>query len=440
MPDRLPIALDVVHAHSGPLVVGFSGGLDSSVLLHRLRHDPALRTRSVSAVHVHHGLSPDADLWQQHCEQVCAQWRTPLRCIRVDVQRAGGEGLEAAARDARYAAFAQALPVDGILALAQHQDDQAETVLLRALRGSGVDGLVAMRRWRALASGWLWRPLLDLPRTRLLAYARAHGIRWIEDPSNTGTQFDRNYLRHQVMPVLAARWPHAAARLAHVAALQSEAQALLDADSAALLDACLSDAPDTLHVTRLRQYPPARRALLLRAWVARLGLPPLPGHAMTRIETGLLGAASGAHARFQWRQAELTRWRDLLHAGRVRAPLPADFRRHWNPRIPLSLPDGGQLALTSPDPVPVPVPDDLIWSVHARRGGERIVLPGRQHSHSLKHVFQQRAIAPWIRDHLPLLSTPEGVLLAAGDRIYSALFERWLHQHRARLVWALKDQ
>jgi len=436
MSSELPIALQPLQSRPGPLLVGFSGGLDSSVLLHRLRHDPALRTRRISAIHIHHGLHPDAGRWQRHCETVCAQWQVPLQCIRVDVQRNSGDGLEAAAREARHAAFAGALPANGVVALAQHQDDQAETVLLRALRGSGVDGLAAMRPWRPFANGWLWRPLLHLPRARLLAYARAHGLGWIEDPSNAGTQFDRNYLRHEVMPRLAARWPHAAARLAHVATLQAGAQALLDADSDALLAHCLGDTPDVLNLTCLHPSPPARRARLLRAWISQLGLPPLPGHAMARIETDLIGAAPGTHARFQWRGAELTRWRDLLHAGRVHAPLPADFRHPWHPHAPLSLPDGGQLRLISPCPIPA----DLVWSVHTRRGGERIVLPGRGHSHSLKHALQQRAIPPWLRVRLPLVSTPEGILLAAGDQLYSAAFKRWLDAHRAQLIWTATDR
>jgi len=433
MPTELPLPLHVLHSHPGPLLVGFSGGLDSSVLLHRLRHDPALRTRQVSAVHVHHGLHPDADRWQRHCQEICAAWQVPLRCHQVKVQQNGGDGLEAAAREARYAAFAEALPTDGILVLAQHQDDQAETVLLRALRGSGVDGLAAMRAWRAFAHGWLWRPLLNQPRARLIAYARAHAVRWIEDPSNAHTQFDRNYLRHKVMPTLTARWPHAAARLAHVATLQAEAQALLDADLKDMLAACQHDAPDTLDVVRLHQHPRARRARLLRAWIAALGLPPLPGHAMARIEADLLSPTPGAHARFCWRQATLTRWRDLLHAEAMHTPLSADFRHPWDPHVPLLLPDGSQLQLISA----LPIPAGIVWDVHARRGGERIVLPGRPHSHRLKHVLQERAIAPWIRGRLPLLSTPEGGLLAAGDRIYSAAFTRWLLDHQARLRWTL---
>jgi len=421
-----------LHDHPGPLLIGFSGGLDSSVLLHLVAHDPALRTRTISALHVHHGLHPDADHWQQHCHAVCTQWQVPLRCIRVEVPRSSGDGLEAAAREARHAAFAAELPPDGILVLAHHQDDQAETVLLRALRGSGVDGLAAMRAWRAFADGWLWRPLLALPRARLLEYARAHALRWIEDPGNSESRFDRNYLRHEVMPRLTARWPHAAARLAHVATLQAEAQELLDLDTKRLLASCAADTPDTLSVSRLHQFSPPRRARLLRTWVLNLNLPPLPGQAITRIEPDLLPAAPGPHARFRWRQAELTRWRDLLHAGPVRAPLPPDFACRWHPSTPLPLPAGDRLALVSASPIAA----DLCWQVHARRGGERIVLPGRSHSHSLKHVLQHRAIPPWTRARLPLVSSLEGELLAAGDQVYSAAFSQWLQTRKARLLQA----
>jgi len=427
----IAIALDTLRQHSGPVLVGFSGGLDSSVLLHLLNHETALVGR-LRAIHIHHGLHPQADAWEQHCQTICSAWQIPLTCIRVEVHRHCGDGLEAAARNARHAAFVGAMETDSILALAHHQDDQAETVLMRALRGSGVDGLAAMRPWRAFASGWLWRPLLALPRAHLLDYARAHRLRWIEDSSNTDTVFDRNYLRHDVMPRLTARWPHAAARLAHVATLQAQAHELLDADTHAHLADCMAGAPDILSVSRLHQFSPQRRARMLRLWVARLGLPPLPGHALARIEADLLTQTPGPHARFRWRQAALTRWRDLLHAGAVTAPLSPEFTCAWHPHTPLRLPDGSQLALSMPPPIPA----DLCWQVHARRGGERIVLPGRSHSHSLKHVLQQRAVPPWIRARLPLVSDLEGELLAAGGYICSARFSQWLHARQARLIWA----
>jgi len=429
MPVLLP--LESLHAHPGPVLVGFSGGLDSSVLLHWLAHTPELRTRRLSALHIHHGLHPAADAWQQHCQQVCAKWQVPLHCIRVNVCKDSGHGLEAAARHARHAAFAAELPSGGILALAHHQDDQAETVLLRALRGSGVEGLAAMRPWRTFADGWLWRPLLDAPRARLIDYAHAHGLNWVEDSSNSDPQFDRNWLRHEIMPRLNARWPHAAARLAHVATLQGEALSLLEADTRPLLTHCLAGTSDTLSVSRLLQLPAPRRALLLRAWVQDLGLPPLRGHAMTRIETTLLHPDPGPYVRFRWQQAELIRWRDLLHAGPVRAPLPPGFACRWNPSTALDLPGGAQLVLTASRPIPA----DLCWQVHARCGGERITLPGRRHSHTLKHVLQQRAIPPWIRTRLPLLSDSDGTLLAAGDQVHSAAFAHWLRAHQAQLRW-----
>jgi len=445
----IPIALDGLCQSAGPVLVGFSGGLDSSVLLHRLNQQTTLAGR-LRAIHVHHGLHPEADAWQRHCETVCAAWSIPLTCIRVEVNHHSGTGLEAAARAARHAAFSDAMEPGAILALAHHQDDQAETVLMRALRGSGVDGLAAMRTWRTFANGWLWRPLLGVPRAHLLAWASAHDLTWIDDPSNADPRFERNYLRREIMPRLAARWPHAAARLAQAAELQAQAQELLIAEDTTALAACQTDAPDTLEVPRLRQFPPERRARLLRRWLQTLQLPALPGHAIARIERELLAPSVPGQASFRWGAghaaplepaagqsspastgtAELRRWRNLLHAGIPRPPLPPEFSRQWHPRTPLHLPDGRQLLLTAQRPIA----DNVLWRVHARRGGERITLPGRTHSHTLKHLLQHHAIPPWQRTHLPLLSANDGELLAAGENIISARLSDWLHAHQATLA------
>jgi len=445
----IPIALDALRQSAGPVLVGFSGGLDSSVLLHRLNQETTLAGR-LRAIHVHHGLHPQADAWQRQCETICAAWSIPLTCIRVHVNRHSGNGLEAAARAARHAAFADAMDPDTILALAHHQDDQAETVLMRALRGSGVDGLAAMRGWRRFANGWLWRPLLNLPRAHLHAWAKVHDLNWIDDPGNADTRFERNYLRREIMPRLAARWPHAAARLAQAAELQAQAQELLVAEDSTALAACQTDTPDTLDVARLRHVPPARRARVLRRWLQTLQLPALPGHAIARIERNLLAPSVNGQAAFRWGAgnavprepaagqpppapagaAELRRWRNLLHAGIQRPPLPPEFSRQWNPRAPLHLPDRRQLVLTAQRPIA----EDVLWRVHARHGGERITLPGRTHSHALKHLLQQHAIPPWQRAHLPLLSAADGELLAAGEQIISARLADWLHAHQATLA------
>ena len=425
---RAPLA-DAVRRNDGRAVLlGYSGGLDSGVLLHLLANDAERRRNGLRALHVHHGLHPDADAWALHCERECAALEVPLHVVRVEIDRDAGLGIEGAARVARHRAFADALRDGEILALAHHRDDQAETFLLRALRGSGVDGLAAMRAWRAYAGGWLWRPLLDTARDALREYADSRALRWIEDPGNQDARFDRNFLHNDVMPLLRRRWPHAADSFARCAALNAQAVDLLDLEDAAALLRAMRDAR-TLDVDALGALPRERRARVLRRWVEGLALPPLPGNGIERIERELLGAAEDAEARFDWHGARMQRWRKQLHADRIHAPMPHDWSRDWDGSAPLALPTGDTLALIGTDRFDAPV------RAHARRGGERIVLPKRVHSHALKHVLQDTDMPPWHRDRLPLLSSADGDLLAAGDAILSARMAAWLQAHGARLQW-----
>ncbi|MDN5783055.1 MAG: tRNA lysidine(34) synthetase TilS, partial [Luteimonas sp.] len=370
-----------------------------------------------------------ADDWAVHCHALCDALDVPLQVVRVAVRPNTGAGLEAAARDARRVAFAGALRDDEALALAHHRDDQAETFLLRALRASGPDGLAAMLPWQRFAAGWLWRPLLGVPRAQLLAYAQGQPLRWIEDPSNDDTAHDRNFLRHRVLPLLRERWPTTDDALARSAALAGEASALLaDGDATALAGARTLDTR-VLSVVALGALPAARRARVLRRWIAGLGLPPLPAQGVVRIEADLMAAAADTGASFEWRGAAVHRWRDLLHAGPRREPLSPSWRMQWDGRGPLPLPIGAQLRLEGADAFDAPL------QVHARQGGERIQLPRRTHSHALKHVLQDLGLPPWQRDQLPLLSDAAGTVLAAGDLVLSASLDAWLRTHDARLVW-----
>ena len=430
MPPVSPPLLATVHdLPPAPLWVGLSGGLDSSVLLHLLAHHPPARAARLRALHVHHGLHPQADVWTAHCEQLCATLDVELTIVPVRVAREAGGGLEAAARDARYRAFAATLADGDTLALGHHRDDQAETFLLRALRGSGPGGLGAMRRWRPLGSAQLWRPLLDTGRADLRAHAQAHAVAWIEDPSNRDVDFDRNFLRERVLPLLRERWPQVDSAFARSAGLLADADALLvDGDVTALAHAATAD-PACVSASKLRRLPPARRARVLRRWIAGLQLPALPGNGIERIEHDLLTARADAQACFVWQGVAVTRWRDLLHAGRQHPPLSADWRMAWDGRRPAALPGGGVLQLLGADALPAP------GMLQARRGSQRITLPGRDHSHSLKQVLLDLGVPPWRRAQLPLLSARGGEILAAGDLAYSAGFDAWLRQHRARLVW-----
>ncbi len=409
--------------------MGLSGGLDSTVLLHLLATSPRADRCRLRALHVHHGLHADADAWVAHVQGVCETLGMALTVARVDVAKEQGNGLEAAARAARHEAFRAALRDDEVLALAHHRDDQAETFLLRALRASGPDGLGAMRRWRHFGNALMWRPLLGVPRSDLLAYAQAHGLRWIDDPGNADTALDRNFLRHRVLPLLRERWPQVDAAFARSAALSAQASELLAEDDSQALAAVREPDARLLDIDRLRALPAPRRARVLRRWIEDLALPPLPAQGVAQIVADLLCAAVDAQAEFAWSGAVIRRWRNVLHADVQRPPLPPDWQVDWSGRQPLPLPGGGSLQLFGH------VGFDTPFRVHARMGGERIVLPRRSHSHSLKHALQEHGVPPWVRGRLPLLIDADGNVAAAGNLLSSAGFEAWLHTRDARLVW-----
>ncbi len=429
VPDPIaPISpLPPVPDLPAPVLVGFSGGLDSTVLLHWLSQSAAQRAAGLHAVHVHHGLQAEADRWAAHCQAICTAWSIPLQVVHVNVPRDTGEGLEAAARHVRRDAFARVLRDGEHLALAHHRDDQAETFLLRALRGSGVDGLAAIRAHAPFAAGSIWRPLLQLPRSALMAHAEAHALRWIEDPSNASDAADRNFLRLHVLPLLQQRWPQADAAFARSAELSAQAQRLLDASDHDTLRRC-TVSPGVLDCARLQRQPRERRARLLRHWVRSAGQPPLPAAGVQAIERELLPATQDADAQFSWQGVRIRRWRGHLYLLPMALALPLDWSVHWDGSSPLALPDGGELALLGCRRLATPV------QVSARRGGERIQLPGRSHTHALKDLLQQRGLPPWQRRQLPLLYAGD-TLQAAGDRVIAAPLQQWLDEHSAQLRW-----
>lgn len=411
-----------------PVLVGFSGGLDSSVLLHMLAADAAQRQHGLRALHVHHGLQLQADAWAGHCHRVCDALGIELQVRRVQVRRVHELGIEAAAREARHAAFAQTLAAGEVLALGHHQDDQAETFLLRALRGSGTRGLGAMRPERPFAGGWLWRPLLRFPRQQLLDYAQQHGLAWLDDPSNLDPAMDRNFLRNQVLPLLGQRWPQAAASLARSAELAAQAEQLLEQDDALALAEARSLDPSVLRIDPLRRLAPQRCSRVLRRWIEELQLPPLPASGVEAVQA-MLQQRDDALPCFDYSGARIQRWRGLLRASLIRAALPNGFSQSWDGRNPLPLPDGSLLRLAGVDGF------EQALRVHARQGGERIRLPGRGHRHSLKQVLQMLEVPPWERACLPLLSNADGRLLAAADLAFDHDFDAWLRRHGARLYW-----
>ncbi len=428
--ESVPSALaDGLHElPAGRLCVAFSGGGDSAVLLHALSSQALARERGLRALHVDHGLHPDSQQWAKHCADFAARLDVPCRSIRVAVDPQA-RGIEAAAREARYAAFQTELHPGELLLTAHQRDDQAETVLLRLLHGAGSEGLAGMRHLREFAPGWLWRPLLDLSRETLLDYARQHGLRWIEDPSNNDPRFARGFLRQEILPALRTRWPDAASRLARSAErLRAESDLLLLEASRALAMARTLRA-SALRIDVLLAQPPALQRLVLGLWLDECGLPRPPAPIWERAVPELLLARADAEPRIAWGKAELRRYRDLLYCMPTLSAADLHWSREWDGMAPLELPSGfGRLSL---DPVPK---DGIQLQVRARRGGERIRLHSEQRS-DLRKRLQEIGLPPWQRERLPLLFDSAGELQAAGDLLLAAEFRTRLQAMNCQLLW-----
>lgn len=407
----------------GPLVIAYSGGRDSTVLLdlaRRLRDARAPGWRKLLAVHVHHGLLPQAEAWAAHCERVCAQWDIAIDVRRVTVAR-GHRGIEAAAREARYAALAAAAREHGarVVLTAHHLDDRIETFLLQWLRGAGVDGLAAMPPARALgADVALLRPLLQAPREQIDRYARARALAFVEDPSNEDTRLARNALRAKVLPALEAirsGFRRAAARSIDLVA---EAAEVLRELAAADLAACADGAPSgMLRLDRLAALAPARRALVVREWLAAAGLEAPSRARLGEIIGQALTARGDARLLIRIGDREVRRHRGLLLLRRaIAAP-----RRHvpirWQGEREIVLPEWGGVLRFEPTSEEG---FDADWlraaplEVRARSGGERFKPHRTRPSKTLKRLFQDAGVAEFERASLPLVWRGDDLIYVAG--------------------------
>ncbi|MDX5373176.1 MAG: tRNA lysidine(34) synthetase TilS [Pseudomonadaceae bacterium] len=390
--------------------VALSGGLDSSVLLHLLAR---LREREhlppLLAIHVHHGLQAAADAWPGHCQALCDSLDVPLHVERVRVD--DGASLERAAREARYAAFARRLGEGELLLTGQHRDDQAETLLLRLLRGAGVRGLVGMPESRRLGRGWLARPLLRASRAELEDYARRQGLAWVEDPSNGDVGLARNFLRGEVLPLLARHWPQAAATLARTAEHMHEAEQLL----AQLAEQDLAAARTrhefawlglpSLELAPLLDLPEARQRNALRHWLAPLTLMPDSAHWEGWLD--LRDAATDAAPCWRLASGELRRAAGRLWwLGGDWLRQPAMSQGWPDPRQALPLPGNGEVCLQGGAP-------DGALHLGYRQGGEVLALAGRGHR-DLKRLLNERGVPAFVRGRLPLLLRGEELLAVAN--------------------------
>ena len=402
-PDELLATMSSLERDAGPasrLIVAYSGGIDSTALLGALAETAQEHGKPVLAVHVNHQLDQNAADWSDHCRRVADALGVAFESEKVVV--AGGRGPEASARDARYGALERYVADGDWLLTAHHRDDQAETLLYRLLRGSGPAGIAAIAPIRRFGRGWLARPLLGIDRSALADYVDRSGLRWVDDPSNAESRFDRNFLRNDVIPLLESRWPGVAGRLGRSALYARETHAL----AAEIADEDIERAggdPARLPIAAFIDRSVPRQKNLVRRAVDRLGLPTPPATALSDVLGSLLTARADAAPLVAWTGAEARRYRDVLYL--MPAMAPPEFSGMRLGRSPVSLGPGlGTLRLVETDGRGLPhVAGSGELTLHSRKGGEQIRISSQSHTKKLKKLLQEEGIVPWMRGRLPLV-------------------------------------
>ena len=422
----------VKHKNARRLLVALSGGVDSVSLLHKLCE---LRTHydlSIAALHVDHQIQPESEQWMKHCQAQCDELKVPLKTIKLNLQDSG-HGQEAAARQARYDWFhSQITPAD-VLVLAHHMGDQIETVLLRLFRGSGLLGLGAMHEIRQFGLGWMARPLLGVSKEEIIAYARKKDLRYIEDPSNLDTYIDRNFVRHEVLPLIRLRWPSVDQTIFrssdHLKTIQSSLDKGAQVDLKMFL--CLSKPTllgdyGCIRIGDLINLDQTRIVDVLRYWIRCEGLTLPSTGKMNELMRQVFGNETMGRGGIRWKEGEFRAYRGFLYLLPVQPKLCNPATQHWQGLDALRIKEVG-----------------VALSVRRRRGSgirvsfiknspfildwqhkARVIRPSRsRHNRTIKNLFQESGIPSWERCRLPYVYLGDDLVCIPGlavEKAYAA--------------------
>lgn len=400
--------------------VAYSAGLDSTVLLHAMHQALSLAEASsfsLRAIHVNHGISPNANQWQRLCEQQCAQLGISLHVERVTFDPDAMANLESQARDKRYGVFERQLEPDECLLMAHHLDDQAETFLLRSLRGAGPRGLAAIPKRRPIGKAMLFRPLLGVSRADLQAYAEQASLTWVEDESNESRMFDRNFCRHELLPKIEERWPAYRESWQRSAQLCAEADILLDDLAAIDFEEAKCPIPSVINAKKLQALSQPRQRNALRYWLTLIGAPDPGWNVLTHIVQELIPAALGTQPEIRWQDSGasvvLRRYRQNLYLQKVIENIASLSSVDWQPKHMRHLKNNGLIYSLASEGTGLRVDGDIVLSVRYRQGGETCKLQGRR-TRTVKKILQDANIAPWLRDRVPLLYCEEELVCIPG--------------------------
>ena len=412
--------------------VAYSGGADSTALLLSMAGISDELTGDICAIHINHGLHPQADAWQAHCEDQCEKLGVTLVHESVSIEQIARQSPEAQARTARYAAMLAHLGDNDMLLTAHHADDQAETMILNLMRGSGVDGLAAMQAIRRAGNAWLGRPLLDWRRQQLRQYLAHENISFVDDPSNEDHSIRRNFVRHEILPRLEEVWPAATEQMIKSAEHMRSASDILISLASADLGLCQGTHPYELNLGRLLNFDPDRQALILRQWARENDVNTPSQRQLAELLKQLPDADEDNALCLSWPGAEVHHYRNKLYIMQALPEAPGEWHIEWDGSSSISLPAAnGELRIEGVNKSPTKMTP---LRVHARSGNERIQPVGQAHHKSLKQLFQSAGIPPWLRSRIPLLSR-NGECIAVGDVWLDQAFADQLRESGLKVHW-----
>ena len=397
--------------------VAFSGGLDSTVLLHLLnqlkKYEPDLVVR---AVHVHHGLSGNADQWSAHCEKLCVSYQVPVTISHISIKKIPKVSLEELARTKRYEVLKGLLEENEVLVTAHHLNDQAETLLLQLFRGAGPKGLASMPVIVPFGNGFLLRPFLTFKKEVLKHYAVAKQLHWVEDESNQNLALDRNFLRHELLPLIQNRWPTITENLSRAAKHCAEANCYIDDHLKELFNTVFTRETNSLSLPDLLNYEPETQKYLIRYWLQYLKFPLPSTKKLAQLQVELLQSKHDAMPLLCWKMVEIRRFDQQLYAMSPLPPHDSQVVIPWDLQQPdLLLPNNmGLITLNELQQLGVTTDTLKQVTIRFRQGGERCRLKNRNHSHALKKLFQEWRVPPWQRNRIPLVYVEEKLVAVVG--------------------------
>lgn len=402
--------------------IAYSGGMDSSVLLHLFYSNKNKIRQKIEAVFVHHGLQNEADEWAKFCKEQCQQYELPYTELRISEDCPKGESVEAWAREKRYTLIEENMKDNDVLFTGHHQDDQVETFFLQAFRGAGPRGLASMPETKEKLKTFLVRPLLNYTRNDLKHYAEKNKLVWRNDKSNSDNRYDRNYFRHQLAPVIEERWPAYRETISRLINNQNECRLLLNEIAAE--DIKLTKHKNSLDLDIVKTLSSARQKNLVFAWLEELNFK-IPGFRnIEKIISDVINSATDKSPCVNWADVEVRRYKNRLYALRAKQEFDTNIEFKWKPDMVLNIFNETLFAKSEQGKgISKNKVKDAEFVIRFRQGGETIRPDNFSHTKTVKQLFQERAVLPWLRDKVPLIYLDNELVAIPGfcvDERFSA--------------------